>query len=49
MGIERAQHELTLHPENPRPAYLGASALLELGELDRVAGMGVQSHGDRSG
>jgi adenylate cyclase len=36
MGIERAQHELTLHPENPRPAYLGASALLELGELDRA-------------
>jgi adenylate cyclase len=35
-GVERAQHELTLHPENPRPAYLGASALLELGELDRA-------------
>ena len=36
MGVERAQHELTQHPENPRPAYLGASALLELGELDRA-------------
>jgi adenylate cyclase len=35
-GIERAQVELTLHPENPRPAYLGASALLELGERDRA-------------
>jgi adenylate cyclase len=35
-GIDRAQVELTLHPENPRPAYLGASALLELGERDRA-------------
>ena len=25
-GIERAEQELNVHPENPRPAYLGASA-----------------------
>jgi adenylate cyclase len=35
-GIERAQIELTQHPENPRPAYLGAGALIELGECDRA-------------
>src|SRR6266404_2715971 len=35
-GIERAERELSLHPENPRPAYLGASALIELGEKDRA-------------
>ncbi|MCU0990743.1 MAG: tetratricopeptide repeat protein, partial [Xanthomonadales bacterium] len=35
-GIERAQIELTQHPENPRPAYLGAGALIELGERDRA-------------
>ncbi len=34
-GIERAERELTLHPENPRPAYLGANALLAIGEKDR--------------
>ena len=34
-SIERAERELTLHPENPRPAYLGASALLAVGETDR--------------
>jgi adenylate cyclase len=34
-GIERAERELTLHPEDPRPAYLGASALMELGESER--------------
>lgn len=34
-GIERAERELTLHPEDPRPAYLGASALVELGESER--------------
>ena len=31
-----AERELTLHPENPRPAYLGAGALMELGERDRA-------------
>jgi adenylate cyclase len=35
-GIERAERELTLHPENPRPAYLGANALVALGETDRA-------------
>ncbi len=35
-GIERAESELTLHPENPRPAYLGAAALTALGETDRA-------------
>jgi adenylate cyclase len=35
-GIERAESELTLHPENPRPAYLGANALVTLGETDRA-------------
>ncbi len=35
-GIERAERELTLHPENPRPAYLGAAALLAVGEMERA-------------
>jgi len=35
-GIERAESELTLHPENPRAAYLGANALATLGEKDRA-------------
>ncbi len=35
-GIERAERELNVHPENPRPAYLGAVALLALGETDRA-------------
>jgi adenylate cyclase len=35
-GIERAENELTLHSENPRPAYLGAAALVALGERDRA-------------
>jgi adenylate cyclase len=34
--IERAESELTLHPENPRPAYLGAIALVVLGEKGRA-------------
>ena len=34
-GIERPERELNVHPENPRPAYLGAAALLALGEMDR--------------
>ncbi len=36
MGIERAERELTIHPENARPAYLGAAALATLGETDRA-------------
>jgi len=35
-GIELAERELTLHPEDPRPAHLGAGALFELGEMDRA-------------
>jgi adenylate cyclase len=35
-GIERAERELTIHPDNPRPAYLGASALVTLGQNDRA-------------
>jgi len=35
-AVERAERELTQHPENPRAAYLGAGALLELGETDRA-------------
>jgi len=35
-GIERAEKELTIHPENPRPAYLGAAALVGIGETERA-------------
>jgi len=35
-GVERAERELAVHPENPRPAYLGAGGLLELGETERA-------------
>ena len=35
-GLERAESALTLHPDNPRAAYLGASALNTLGESDRA-------------
>src|SRR6266487_3879195 len=35
-GIERAESELTLHPENARPAYLGAAALVTVGDKDRA-------------
>lgn len=35
-GVARAELELTLHPENPRPAYLGAIGLVVLGEFDRA-------------
>ena len=35
-GVRRAERELMLHPENPRPAYLGAGGLAILGELDRA-------------
>jgi adenylate cyclase len=35
-GTERAERELALHPENARPAYLGAGALITLGETDRA-------------
>src|SRR5205085_1682913 len=35
-GIERAKSELMVHPENARPAYLGANALVALGEKERA-------------
>ena len=35
-GVARAERELALHPENPRPAYLGAGGLAILGEIDRA-------------
>ena len=35
-GVARAERELALHPENPRPAYLGAVGLAILGEIDRA-------------
>ncbi|AFL51357.1 TPR end-of-group domain-containing protein [Sinorhizobium fredii] len=35
-GVARAERELKLRPENPRPAYLGALGLAALGELDRA-------------
>jgi adenylate cyclase len=35
-GVARAERELMLRPENPRPAYLGAVGLAVLGELDRA-------------
>jgi adenylate cyclase len=35
-GVARAERELALHPENPRPASLGAVGLATLGEFDRA-------------
>jgi adenylate cyclase len=35
-GVERAERDLTLHPDNPRSAYLGAAALATLGDNDRA-------------
>ena len=35
-GIERAERELARNPENPRAAYLGASALALLGEFEKA-------------
>src|SRR5579862_409801 len=35
-ALERAENELRLHPENARPACLGAGCLIELGETDRA-------------
>ena len=34
--VENAERDLGLHPEDSRPAVLGAAALLELGERDRA-------------
>ena len=35
-GLERAERQLALELDNPRPAYLGASALLRLGDHARA-------------
>jgi adenylate cyclase len=35
-AIPLAEQELTLHPEDPRPAHFGVAALIELGEKDRA-------------
>ncbi len=35
-GLERAERELTNHPDNPRAAYLGAKALATLGQVERA-------------
>src|SRR5947207_3060702 len=35
-GVERAEKDLTLHPDNPRSAYLGSAALVTLGDNDRA-------------
>ena len=35
-GVQRATQELARHPEDPRPAYLGALGFATLGELDRA-------------
>jgi adenylate cyclase len=35
-GIERAERELAVHPDNPRAAYLGAKALVTLGQIERA-------------
>jgi adenylate cyclase len=35
-AVERSETELARHPENPRPAYLGAAALVTLGDTDRA-------------
>ena len=34
--VEVAEQELARHPENPRPAYLGAGSLALLGEVERA-------------
>ncbi|TGP23995.1 MULTISPECIES: adenylate/guanylate cyclase domain-containing protein [unclassified Mesorhizobium] len=35
-GLERAKRVLEKHPENPRPAYMGANALVVLGDRERA-------------
>ncbi len=36
IGVKRAEQELTRHPEDPRPAYLGAVGLVVVGDVDRA-------------
>jgi adenylate cyclase len=33
-GVKRAEEELARHPEDPRPAYLGAFGVMVLGDID---------------
>jgi adenylate cyclase len=35
-GLERAERQLALEPDNPRPAYLGANCLLAIGDRERA-------------
>lgn len=35
-GVERAERQLAVELDNPRPAYLGASALLTVGEFEKA-------------
>lgn len=42
-GLKLAERELALHPEDPRPAHLGAAALLELGENERAREWGKRA------
>lgn len=35
-GVKLAEGELAVHPENPRPAYLGAVALAQIGDAVRA-------------
>jgi len=35
-GSKLAERELALHPEDPRPAHLGAGALIAMGETERA-------------
>jgi len=36
LGLKRAEEQIRLHPESSRPAQLGATALANLGEIDRA-------------
>jgi adenylate cyclase len=36
LGLKRAEEQLKLHPENSRPAQLGAAALATLGDKDKA-------------
>jgi adenylate cyclase len=36
VGVKLAEQELSRHPEDPRPAYLGAGGLVVLGDVDRA-------------
>jgi adenylate cyclase len=35
-AVGRCERDLVLHPEDPRPAYMGIAALIALGEKDRA-------------